>query len=267
VEGTGHARAGNGLRPLDLLDEAAIRSTIEQVRPSLCVISGALTNVERCEAESSVAEALNARAPAVAAVACRAGGGRSVYLSTEYVFDGAAGPYREEDPVCPISVYGRTKLEGERGVLAADPGALVVRTTVVFSFSPGDKNFHIQLIERLGAGQPMRVPVDQFSSPTWAPFLGATLADLPGDVTGVLHVAGGEVMDRVAFARRAATALGLDPGLILPVRTGELGQRASRPLQAGLRVERLAALGHPPPSLEDALAEVGRAREEALRAP
>jgi dTDP-4-dehydrorhamnose reductase len=256
VEGTGHARAGDGLRPLDLLDQAAVRATIAQVRPALCVISGALTNVERCEAEPDLAEALNARAPAVAAEACRAAGGRSVYLSTEYVFDGAEGPYREADPVHPISVYGRTKLEGERGVLAADPGALAVRTTVVFSFTPGDKNFLMQLIERLGAGEPMRVTSDQVSSPTYAPFLGETIAGLATTVSGLLNVAGAEVMDRATFASRAARALGLDPGLIVPVLTSELGQRARRPLQAGLRVERLESLGVIPPGLEVALADV-----------
>ena len=256
VEGTGHSRAGGGLLHLDLLDEAAIRTTIDQVRPSLCVVSGALTNVERCEGEPELAMALNARAPAIAAAACHAVGGRTIFLSTEYVFDGKAGPYGEDDPVSPISVYGRTKLEGERGVRVANPLALVVRTTVVFSFSPGDKNFVMQLIERLGSGATMRVPVDQVSSPTWAPFLGETIAALAAGVTGVIHVAGGEVMDRVAFAVRAAGALGLDPRLIEPIRTSELGQRARRPLDAGLRVARLASLGITPPALDVALAEV-----------
>jgi len=266
VEGTTNEPPSGRLRQLDLLDEASTRATIDELRPALCVISGALTNVERCEAEPGLAEALNARAPAMVAQACRAAGGRSVYLSTEYVFDGAAGPYGEEDPTCPISVYGRTKLEGEQGVLAADPGALSIRTTVVFSFSPGDKNFLMQLIGRLAAGEPMRVPVDQLSSPTWAPFLGETIAALPTALSGILNVAGGEVMDRVAFAVRAATALGLDPGLILPAHTSELGQRARRPLRAGLRVDRLTALGFPPPGLEVALAAVARARQDAVAA-
>lgn len=258
VVGTGNSRAGAALLPLDLRDETAIRETIARVRPTLCVLSAALTNVERCEAEPALAEALNARAPAVTAAACRAVGGRTIFLSTEYVFDGTAGPYAEDDPVCPISVYGRTKLDGERAVLAADPAALAVRTTVVFSYLPGDRNFLMQLIEKLSAGDPMRVPMDQASSPTYAPFLGATIAQLPREVSGLLHVAGGEVMDRCALAVRAAQALGLDPRLVIPVRTSELGQRARRPLQAGFRVERLRSIGISPLGLGQVLSEVAR---------
>lgn len=260
VVGTGNTRAGPGFLSLDHGDEASIRRIIGEVRPALCVVSAALTNVERCEGEPELAEALNARSPAAAAEACRSHGGRTIYLSTEYVFDGTAGPYAEDDAVCPISVYGRTKLAGERAVLAADPAALSVRTTVVFSFSPGDKNFLMQLIERLGAGEQMRVPEDQISSPTYAPFLGATIAALPAEATGILNLAGGEVMDRVTFAARAARALGLNPSLIVPVRTSELGQRARRPLRAGLRIDRLRALGFEPPGLDAALADVVEAR-------
>jgi dTDP-4-dehydrorhamnose reductase len=265
VTGTGNTRSGAGHLPLDLRDEAAIRQVMGRVRPDLCVLAAALTNVERCEAEPELAETLNARAPAVVAEACRALGGRTVGLSTEYVFDGAAGPYGEEDPVCPVSVYGRTKLGGERAVLAADPAALVVRTTVVFSYCPGDKNFIMQLIDRLGAGQPMRVPSDQVSSPTPAPFLGEAIAGLATTASGLLHVAGAEVMDRAAFAVRAARVLGLDPGLIVPVQTSQLGQRARRPLRAGLRVERLRSLGLCPPTLDAALAEVAAQWSQARR--
>jgi dTDP-4-dehydrorhamnose reductase len=266
VVGTGNSRAGAGLLPLDLRDETAIRETIARVRPTLCVLSAALTDVERCEAEPALAEALNARAPAVTAAACRAVGGRTIFLSTEYVFDGTAGPYAEDDPVCPISVYGRTKLKGEQAVLAADPNSLAVRTTVVFSYAPEELNFAMQLINRLSNGQRMRIPGDQFSSPTYAPFLAeaiARLCDSGFAVRGVLNIAGDEVLDRVAFARRVAAALNLDPGLIDAVRTKDLGQKAGRPLRAGLEIDKLQALGVVPPTLDAALAEVARLRQVA----
>lgn len=266
VVGTGHTRAGSGLLPVDLGDEAAIRRLIGEIGPDLCLLAAALTNVERCEGEPALAEALNARAPAVAAAACRAMGARTVYLSTEYVFDGSTGPYGEDAAVCPISVYGRTKLAGEQAVLDADPAALSVRTTVVFSFCPGDRNFLMQLIERLGAGERMRVPSDQISSPTYAPFLGAAIAEVAGRVSGVLNVAGPEVIDRFTFATRAAGALGLDPRLIDPVRTSDLGQRARRPLRGGLLVRRLESLGVSPPELATALDDVARLRRLDRRA-
>jgi dTDP-4-dehydrorhamnose reductase len=272
VAGTYATHPAPGLRRLDVLDDAAVDACLREVAPAVCVLSSAMTNVERCEAEPEAAEASNARAPGVVAAASRRAGARVLFLSTEYVFDGTAGPYREEDPTSPVSVYGRTKLEGERRVLAGDPANLAVRTTVVFSHDPAGMNFAMQLLSRLGKGERMRVPSDQLSSPTYAPDLGEALAELcePGAPARLarfaspqlLNVAGPEVLDRHAFAVRAARALGLDPALLDAVGTASLGQRARRPLRAGLRIDRLRALGLSVRPLDEALADV-RARLEA----
>lgn len=269
VEGTFASRPAPGLRALDLLDDAAIVACIREVRPAACVLTSALTNVDRCEDEPGLAEALNARAPAVLARACREVGARVVHLSTEYVFDGSGGPYAEDDPTGPINVYGATKLEGETGVLAASDANVAVRTTVVFSHDPASMNFVMQLLARLGAGQGMRVPTDQRSSPTYAPDLGAIVAELCEEGAAarlsavassrILNVVGPEVLGRFAFAVRAARALGLPPELLHAVDTAALGQKARRPLRAGLRVDRLRALGLSTRGLDEALAEVARA--------
>ena len=257
VTGTYASAPRPGLVPLDLLDDGAVRALVREVRPDVCVLSSALTHVDRCEDEPGLAEALNARAPAVVAAACREVGGRVVHLSTEYVFDGTAGPYGEDDPPSPPCVYGATKLAGERAVLAASPANLAVRTTVVFSHDPAGKNFVMQLLARLGAGERMRVPADQLSSPTYAPDLGAALAALAvrPEIAGVLNVVGPDVLDRVAFAIAAARALGLDERLVEPVTTASLGQRARRPLRAGLRTDRLHALGISLRGVDAALAD------------
>lgn len=269
VTGTYATRALPGLEKLDVLDDAAVSACLDEVRPEVCVLSSAMTNVERCETEPERAEAANGRAPGVVAAACKRAGARLLLLSTEYVFDGSAGPYREEDPPSPMSVYGRTKLEGERRVLAEDPANLAVRTTVVFSHDPGGTNFVMQLLARLGRGERMRVPRDQASSPTYAPDLAVAIAELcePGAASRlaglpapqVVNVAGPEVLDRYTFAVRAARALGLDAGLLDAVDTAALGQKAPRPLRAGLRVDRLRRLGLVMRPLDEALAAL-RAR-------
>jgi len=263
VTGTFASRPAPGLVRLDVLDDGAIRALLRALRPAVCVLSSALTHVDRCEDQPALAEALNGRAPGVIAEACRDVGARVLYLSTEYVFDGTAGPYREEDPVSPPCVYGATKLAGERRVLGASAANLVLRTTVVFSHDPAGKNFVMQLRERLGAGERMRVPVDQISSPTYASDLGAAIAALAErpEVQGVLNVVGPDVVDRGAFAARVARALGLDERLIDPVTTASLGQRARRPLRAGLRLDRLRSLGIAMRGVDAALAELAiRAR-------
>jgi dTDP-4-dehydrorhamnose reductase len=269
VVGADLARAAEGLRPLELRDDAAVAACLREVRPAVCVLSAALTNVERCEEEPALAEATNARAPGVVAAACREVGARVLFLSSEYVFDGAAGPYGEGDATNPLSVYGRTKLEGERRVLAADPRNVVIRTTVVFSHDPGGSNFVMQLLARLSASQRMRVPADQLSSPTYAPDLAeaiarlcdadlaprlATLAPAPQ----ILNVVGPEVLDRHAFAVRAARILGLPEELLDPVATAALGQKAARPLRAGLRIDRLRALGLSMRGVDEALRDLAR---------
>jgi dTDP-4-dehydrorhamnose reductase len=260
VTGTFASHPEPGLVRLDLLDDGGIRALVRELRPAVCVLSSALTHVDRCEDEPALAEALNARAPGVVADACREVGARVLHLSTEYVFDGTAGPYGEDDAVSPPCVYGATKLGGERRVLGASAANLVLRTTVVFSHDPAGKNFVMQLLTRLGAGERMRVPVDQISSPTYAPDLGAAIAALAvrPEVTGVLNVVGPDVLDRVAFAARAARALCLDERLVDPVTTASLGQRARRPLRAGLRVDRLRSLGIPMRGVDAALADFAR---------
>lgn len=279
VTGTFASRAVPGFRHLDVLDDAAILACLREIRPGVCVLSSALTNVERCEEDPASADAMNARAPAVIAAACREVGARVVFLSTEYVFDGTAGPYAEMDATCPVSVYGKTKLLGEAHVLAANPRNLSVRTTVVFSHDPTGMNFVMQLFARLAAGQRMRVPSDQLSSPTYAPDLARVIAELCAEeiparlatfpaAPQILNVAGPEVLDRHAFGVRAARALALPENLLDPVPTPALGQKAPRPLRAGLRIERLGALGLSVRGVDEALREVARlaAREGAATA-
>jgi dTDP-4-dehydrorhamnose reductase len=122
VTGTFATRDAPGLRRLDLLDDGAVLACLREVRPAVCLLCSALTNVERCEEEPARAEAANARAPGVVAAACREVGARAVYLSTEYVFDGTTGPYAEGDPTSPVSVYGRTKLRARCASSRPIPG-------------------------------------------------------------------------------------------------------------------------------------------------
>jgi dTDP-4-dehydrorhamnose reductase len=225
-------------RALDLLDTAAVRALVDEVAPDVVFFSAAITHVDACEDDPEEAFRVNAEAPAAAARAAAARGARFVFFSTEYVFDGADGPYAEDAPARPLSVYGRTKLEGERAVLAADPRALVIRTAGVYGPEPQGKNFVYQLLRRAAVGEPVRVPSDQTSTPTYnADLAEAAVALVERGVEGVVHVAGPAVVDRHAFARLVCEVFGLPAGCLVPVPTAALGQRAPRPLRAGLRTD------------------------------
>ncbi|MHC4134092.1 MAG: SDR family oxidoreductase [Planctomycetota bacterium] len=218
---------------------------IARTRPDVVFVAAGMTQVDRCESERDQAFRVNCDGPGALAAAARAGGARTVYFSTEYIFDGQDGPYSEEDEPHPISVYGESKLAGERAVLDADPAALILRTTVVFGPEEQGKNFVYRLAAHLHEGSEIRVPADQISSPTYNRDLAsASVALVLQRATGIVNVVGPEIMSRSAFAERVARALDRDAAPIRAVATRSFGPgSAPRPLRAGLRVDRLTECG------------------------
>jgi dTDP-4-dehydrorhamnose reductase len=200
--------------------------------------AGGATDVERCESDIDWAMETNCYGPAALATAARHL--PFVYFSTEYVFDGTAGPYAETDPTNPLSVYGRSKLEAEQRILDAHPNPLILRTTVVYGPDRQRKNFLYTLKRLLTAGQTMRVPVDQISTPTYNEDLAQAAVELAGSkISGIVHACGPDLLSRFDFALQAAHILGLDSSLIQGVTTAELNQKAPRPLHAGMITARL----------------------------
>ena len=238
--GTYHRFAVPGLLAWDGAP-ASYETLVESVAPRVVVYAAGFTNVDACEAREEEALHWNATVPSAVAAASRSGA--FVYLSTEYVFDGASGPYAEDDPVHPLSAYGRSKVAGEHAVLAAHPDALIVRTTVVYGPDLHGKSFVAQLRRRLGNRERMRVPHDQVSTPTYSVDLAARTLDLVDrGSSGVWHVTGPARVDRFSFATSAAAAFGLDSTLLDSVSTADLGQVATRPLQAGLSIAKLVTM-------------------------
>ena len=140
----------------DLADELMM-----MVRPTLVCVCAGFTWVDGCENDKERADRMNASGPAAVAAAARRAGAKVVWYSTDYVFDGKAGPYAESDASAPLNVYGASKLAGEAAVLAADPAALVIRTNVVYGPEAVGKNFAYQLVRKLKAKESMSVPDDQ----------------------------------------------------------------------------------------------------------
>jgi dTDP-4-dehydrorhamnose reductase len=211
------------------------------VQAIYCV--GGMTDAEGCEFNPELAMRINCEGPAVLASIAAADGLPFLYFSSEYVFNGKAGPYTEESQPDPISAYGRSKFLGEIEVSKAHPKALIVRTTVVYGPDPGAKNFVYSLRRAILAKRIFRVPDDQISTPTYNHDLAsAAVALLQSGVYGVVHVAGPERLSRLEFAHRVAKAMKLDAVGIVGVPTAQLGQQAPRPLQAGLLTDKLHQL-------------------------
>jgi len=208
------------------------------------VMASALTHVDFCETHIDEARARNVDDVHRLAETCRREGAALLSFSTDYVFDGHAGPYDEDAPVGPLSVYGRTKLAGEQAI-ATLPRALVIRITNAFDIGRDDRNFVHRCVTCFRDRRPLVVPADQWATPCYASGLArqaVTLLErgaiLAPDSPRLLHAGCDDLVSRGELARRVARRLGADAGLIEERPTAALGQAAPRPLRGGLRNDR-----------------------------
>ncbi len=229
---------------LDLEEIAAnpslLDGLIEQHNITAIYCAAGATDVERCESDQAWAAAANHLGPLALARAAK--NIPFAFYSTDYVFDGASGPYSETDEPHALSIYGKTKLDGERAILDAHPDALVLRTTTVYGPDPQGKNFLYTLRRVINAGNTMRVPTDQLATPVYNEDLAAaSIALVQGGHTGIFHLAGPEFLSRYDFSLQACEILSLPTAQVQPLTTPELNQKAARPLLGGLRIDKLTA--------------------------
>lgn len=249
----GRAAVPGGRDEFDLAG-GRVEEALRAAAPDLVINCAGYTDVDRAEAEPRAAMAVNRDGAGEAARVCAALGAHLVHMSTDYVFDGRSKrPYREDDPPRPISAYGRSKLEGERAVRAACPGALIVRSA--WLFGPGRPGFVDQVLARARAGEPLRVVSDQTGSPTYTEDLAPALVNLARRrVSGLVHLVNTGLASRLELARQCLRLTGMDPDLARPILTADLGPAAARPAFSALECRRAARLlGGPPPTWLDAL--------------
>jgi dTDP-4-dehydrorhamnose reductase len=257
AEARGHDVVGLGRGELDVTDETLVSRTIERRRPEAVVHCAAYTAVDRAESEPDRAYAVNrdgTRHVAAASIAC---GAVVLYVSTDYVFDGAGRrPYRPSDPPGPLSVYGRSKLEGEEAVRDAGGDWMVVRTSWLYG---GASGFVPAILRRASRGESLRIVSDQRGRPTWAPEAALALVDLlEHGARGVWHVAGGGDCTWHALATEAVTAAGYDVP-IGTITSADFGAPASRPAYSVLDLEATERLlGRRMPHWREALREYVR---------
>jgi dTDP-4-dehydrorhamnose reductase len=246
------------LEPLDIGSKDEVEKLFEKVRPDVAILCAAMTNVDACETKPLIANRVNATGPELVARSCKKMNVRLVHVSTDYVFDGRkTRKYTEEDVPRPISVYGSSKLSGERAVLSTLPEAVVARPAVLYGWNPleGKDNFVTWVLRKLKKGEKVTMFEDQWISPTFADDLARTLLDLVGmDVKGIWHVSGPDCLDRPTCGRMIANAFDLDEKLVVPVPSSSVSLPAKRPKYSCLdvgKVEKL--LGRKTKSFEEGL--------------
>jgi dTDP-4-dehydrorhamnose reductase len=251
-------------RPLDLCDEGAVADLFHQVRPHTVVHCAAATAVDWCEDHPEEAHRLNAEAAGAVARGAAAVGARVAYVSTDSVFDGARGGYREDDAPMPVNTYARSKLAGEEEVRAALPGALVLRTNLYGWNAQKKQSLAEWVLGRLEAGE----PVPGFTDVSFAPLLVNDLAEtildlLDRGAEGTFHLASSDACTKYEFARGVAEVFGYDPALVHPARSDSAAFRAARPRLTSLDPSRAAAvLGRPMPTVLEGLRRFRTLRDD-----
>jgi len=240
---------------LDIGDRDLVRENLRQDRPDVVVNCAAWTDVDGCEMDHEHAFAANSLGPENLALASRELNARFVTISTDYVFDGEKeGFYTQRDQPKPQSVYGLSKLEGERRTQSAYARAIIVRTG--FVFGPGGNNFLSTIIDRARRGEKLKAIADAFGTPIYCRDLAVRLRELAKlDLPGIFHVVNdGEGVSYEGFARAALDLGECSSTNLESVATSSLQRPAPRPRNSRLRCLLSEAIGLTPlPFWKDSL--------------
>lgn len=238
----------------DLTVRADVEALWDDVQPELVLHAAALTNVDLCESDPGLADAVNRGAAATLAELAARDGARLVLVSTDAVFDGRKGNYAEDDDTAPVNAYAQSKLAAEREIQRA-PDHLVVRTNF---FGRSDRGHGLAewLLRALKEGRPIVGFTDVTFSPLDCGTLAGLLVELAlGDTRGVLHLGSRDATTKLEFARSVARAYGFEPGLVSSGLLADVSLRAPRPHDTSLATERaVAALKRQLPSVEEGIA-------------
>lgn len=237
---------------------------IEQIKPDFIIHCAALTNVEYCEDRPDEAYNQNVLASVNIAKIAKKIGAYLIHISTDSVFDGTKGNYKEDDMANPINIYGRTKLEAEQKILSIHSHSCIVRTNF-YGWNKRDKfSLAEWMLNELTNNEELSGLKDVYFSPIFVNDLAEVLFKLQGrKYKGIIHIAGRETCSKLDFAYILAEVFDLDVGLIKPLSIYELGLKASRGKNISLNVAKAEKiLKVDLPTVKEGLEEMKKLREE-----
>ncbi len=239
---------------LDIKDYDRTAIEFERLLPAAVINCAAMTHVDECEDNPGKAFSINRDGAFNVARACKHIRARLIHISTDYVFDGRKkSPYKETDETAPLSIYGKSKLEGEKAVLKECENSLIIRTSSLFGM--GGENFGSKIISRCEQGERVKAAIDWFSSPTSTRDLARGIEKLlPLEHKGVLHFVNSGVCSKFEFALTALKMKNIDDSLLIPIKMNHLKLKAIRPIYSALDNRLFAKLsGETPRKWEEAL--------------
>lgn len=226
---------------LSLDQPEQVRKAFEQERPDYCINCAAYTAVDKAESDVETAYKVNADGPGMLAALCKEYKTRFIHISTDYVFDGTANvPYREDDIALPQTVYGTSKLQGERQAMEANKDTLVIRTSWVYS--EYGKNFVKTMLRLINEKKEINVVNDQIGSPTYAGDLAETILHIIYSgkwIPGIYHYSNRGVISWYDFVVAISEIFGSNVK-INPISSAEYPTAAKRPAYSVLNTEKIS---------------------------
>ncbi len=243
---------------LDVTDSESIEHCIRDYGPTTIINTAALTQVDQCETDRVRCWELNVESVGHLIKSSRKSNAHLIHLSTDFIFDGNSGPYREEDEANPVNYYGESKLAAENRILDSDITWSIIRTVLVYGATPGLSRSNIMLWVKksLEEGKEIHVVDDQFRTPTLAEDLamGCWLV-ARNRATGTFHISGKDLLTPYDIAQITAKHFSLDKSLIKRTNSKKFKQPALRPLKTGFVIDKARnELGYRPHSFEKGLA-------------
>ncbi len=241
---------------MDITKKESVKENLRKYSPDIIINTAAYTNVDGCETERELSWRVNVDAVKNLIIASRFNNAKIIHISTDYVFDGKAGNYDEHATPNPLSYYGKGKLASENALISSGVPYVIVRTMIIYGTGKNVKlNFALWLIDRLGKGEPVTIVDDQFGMPTINDDIAWGLVKIVElDKTGIYHISGSEYLSRYDFALKLADIFEFDSKLILPIKTSDLQQAASRPVNSSfILLKAETDLGLKPLNVRDGL--------------
>jgi len=244
---------------LDISGKAQVDEAFQTIKPDVVVHAATLTDVDKCELNKELAWKVNVEGTKNIVEAAKAKGSFLIYISTDYVFGGETGRYKETDAPNPINYYGVTKLKAEE-IVKTQKEYFIARPSVMYGSTPaaGKVNFALWIIENLRKGEHVKIVTDQWNTPT----LNTNLAEMTLEViarklTGIYHLCGATRLSRFKFAEQIADVFSLDKSLIDKVLSSEFTLSAKRPMDSSLDTSKAQqTMQHKPLEMDMALKQL-----------
>ncbi len=250
---------GERYAAMDITSPTEVDAVFAAARPDVVIHTAAMTNVDACELDPETCQLQNVTATGHLVQAAKRHSSHFIHLSTDFIFDGENGPYREEDVPAPLSIYGQSKLDAEHLVMNAGLAKWAIgRTIIVYGIAEGLSRSNVVLWAKsaLEKGQPIKVVDDQWRMPTLAEDLAdGCIRIAKRGATGIFNLSGPDGMSILELVQRVGAFFHLDTSVVTPSKSDSLGQPAKRPPRTGFVLDKARKeLGYAPRGFDEGLA-------------